>query len=156
MVPVKSATVRPFTLGQHDLVWVVDEVLVGKHLEKCNCLLLVRVKAVRWRLIRPAHNAVLGVITAERRKILRVPGIIQPLHILQVLASIHNVTSNFLDCLLEGTSGKEFKQEICLRECQPPIYSRSLDVRTYAVRAIRLLWKASLHGNAGAYAVECP
>ncbi len=58
--------------------------------------------------------------------------------------------------LLEGTSGKEHKQEICLRDCQPPIYSRSLDVRTYAVRAIRLLWKASLHGNAGAYAVECP
>jgi hypothetical protein len=109
----------PFTLRQHDLVWVVDEVLVGKHLEKRNCLLLVRVNAVRWRLIRPAHNAVLGVITAERRKILRVPRIIQPLHILQVLASIHNVTSNFLDCLLEGTSGKEHKQEICLRECQP-------------------------------------
>jgi hypothetical protein len=146
----------PFTLRQHDLVWVVDEMLVGKHFEKCNCLLFVRVNAVRWRLIRPAHNAVLGVITAERHKILRVPRIIQTLHILQVLASIHNVTSNFLDCLLEGTSGKEHKQEICLRECQPQYTpGRSLGVKTSAVQATRLLWKASLHGNAGAYAVEC-
>ena len=84
----------PFTLRQHDLVGIVDEVLVGKHLEKGNCLLLVRINATRWRLIRPAYNAIRGMIAAERRKVLRIPRIIHALHILQVLASIHNVTSN--------------------------------------------------------------
>jgi len=37
-----------------------------------------------------------------------------------------------------------------------PIYSRSLATKTCAVHATRLWWKASLRGNAGAYAVECP
>ena len=49
----------PFTLRQHDLVRIIDKVLVGKHLEKRNGLLPVRINAVRWRLIRPAHDAVL-------------------------------------------------------------------------------------------------
>ena len=35
----------PFTLRQHDFVRIVDEVLVGKHVEKRNCLLLVRINS---------------------------------------------------------------------------------------------------------------
>jgi hypothetical protein len=110
----------------------------------------MRINAVRWWLIRPAHNAVLGVITAERRKVLSVPGIIKLLHILQVLASVHKLHLNFLTArrtlgsscscpftceniktsarslcatpgeyalLLEVSSDKEHKQEICLRGC---------------------------------------
>ena len=115
--PEISDRACPLTLRQHDLVRIVDKVLVGKHLEKCNCLLLVRVNAVRWRLIRPAHNPVLGVITAERRKILRVPGIIQPLHILEVLASIHNVTSKFSRLFCEHSSQLRFKPQPVLDVC---------------------------------------
>jgi hypothetical protein len=88
---------------------IVDEVLVGKHLEKRDCLLLVRVNALRWRLIGPAHDAALGVITAEGRKILRVSRIIQALHFLQVLASIHNATFKFSKLLLNESSCKEHK-----------------------------------------------
>ena len=40
-------------------------------------------------------------------------------------------------------------------ECQTQYTPGSLGVKTCAVRARSLVWKASLHGNAEAYAVEC-
>jgi hypothetical protein len=52
---------RPFALRQHDLVGIVDEVLVRKHLEECNRRLFMGIYAVGGRLIRPAHDAILGV-----------------------------------------------------------------------------------------------
>jgi len=41
--------------------------------------------------------------------------------------------------LLEGMSGKEHKQEICLRECQTQYTPGSLGVKTCIVQATRLL-----------------
>src|SRR5262250_3271076 len=61
----------PLALPQHDLVWIVDEMLVREHLEECNRLSFMGIYAMGGRLIRPAHDAIFRVITAERRKILR-------------------------------------------------------------------------------------
>jgi hypothetical protein len=116
----------PFTLPQHDLLRIVDEVLVGKHLEKRDFLMLVRIKVERWRLIRPLHDAVFGVIMAERRKVLCVPGIIQLLHTRQVFASVHNVTSNqILQAVSRSNNRHEPQTGICLCESQPNTHGAS-------------------------------
>src|SRR4051794_26811852 len=81
---------RPFVLGQHDLVWIVDEMLVRKRLEECNRFLFVGVYAMGGRLIRPAHDAILRVIFPKYLQVLSVPRIIQLLHILEICCSIHS------------------------------------------------------------------
>jgi len=68
---VLSDRACPFTLRQHDLVRVVDEVLVGKHLEKNAIASCSRVNAVGWRLIRPAQSRLTSksrnaLVTAEK------------------------------------------------------------------------------------------
>src|SRR5579862_6536299 len=80
----------PLALAQHDLVRIVDEVLVRKHLEECNRLLFMGVYAMRGWLIRPAHDAVLSVIFSKRLQVLSIPRIIQFFHVLQIRRSIHN------------------------------------------------------------------
>lgn len=80
----------PFALGQHDFVWIVDEMLVRERLEECNRLLFVGVYAVCGRLIRPAHDAILRVIFSKCSQVLCVPRIIQLRHILQICCCIHN------------------------------------------------------------------
>jgi hypothetical protein len=84
---------RLFALGQHDLVWIVDEMLVRKRLEECNRFLFVGVYAVWGRLIRPAHDAILRVIFPKCLQVLCVSRVIQFLHILQICCCIHNAPS---------------------------------------------------------------
>src|SRR4029079_11247727 len=72
---------RPFTLRQHDLIWMVGHVLVWKHFEECSRLLLVGIYAMGGRLIRPAYNAIFRVIFSKCLQVLSVPRIIQRLHI---------------------------------------------------------------------------
>jgi hypothetical protein len=91
IVPVKSATgASPLALPKHDLVRIVDEALVGEHLEKCNRLLFMGIYAMGRRLIRPPHDAIFRVIFPKCLQVLSIPGIIQLLHILQIRCSIHN------------------------------------------------------------------
>src|SRR5215472_9665705 len=87
---------RPFTLSQHNLVWIVDEVLVREHLEECNSFLFVGVDAMCGWLIGPAHNAIFGVIFAKGLQVLRIPGIIQLFHVLQIGCSVHDASPLFL------------------------------------------------------------
>ncbi len=66
--PVNSATV--LILSKHHFIRIVNEMLVGKHLEERKCFLLVRFDPIgRW-LIRPTHDAVFGVALAEYLQIL--------------------------------------------------------------------------------------
>ena len=58
------------------------------NIDECNRLLFVGFYAVGWRLIRPAHDAILRVVSAKRFEILCIPRIVQLLHVLLILASI--------------------------------------------------------------------
>jgi hypothetical protein len=77
-------------LPEHDLARIVHEALVGKHFEECNRLLFVGFYAVGLALIRPAHDAILRVVSPKRFEILCIPRIAQLLHVLLIVASIHN------------------------------------------------------------------
>jgi hypothetical protein len=80
----------PLALPQHDLVRIVDEMLVREHLEECNRLLFMGIYAMSWRLIRPAHDAIFRVIFPKCLQVLRVPRIIELPHILQICCSVRN------------------------------------------------------------------
>lgn len=80
----------PLALGEHDFVRIVDEVLVRKHLEKCNGLLFMRIHAVCGRLIGPPDDAIFGVIFPKGLQVLCVPRIIELSHILQIGCSVHS------------------------------------------------------------------
>ena len=71
----------PITLCNHHFVWIVYEMLVGKRFEKGKRLLLMSFYSMRRRLVGPSHHAVRGVAFVERCKLLRVPGIVQRLHV---------------------------------------------------------------------------
>src|SRR5438093_13726940 len=47
--------------------------------------------AVGWRLIRPAHDAILRVVSTKRFEMLCIPRIVQLPHVLQILTSVHNL-----------------------------------------------------------------
>ena len=67
---------RPVILGKHHFVWIVNEVLVGKHLEESKRFLLVRFDSIgRW-LIGPTHDSVFSVALPEYLQILGVPRIV--------------------------------------------------------------------------------
>jgi hypothetical protein len=66
--------------------------LIGKRFEKGKSLLHMSFYSKRRRLVGPPHDAVLGVAFVERCKLLRIPGIVQRLHQLQVLVWGHNLT----------------------------------------------------------------
>ena len=69
--------------------------LVGKRFKEGKRLLLMSFYSMRRRLVWPSHHAILGVAFVERCKLLRVPGIVQSLHQLQVLFWGHNLTFPF-------------------------------------------------------------
>ena len=84
--------------------------LVGKRFEKGKGFQLMSLYSKRGGLVGPSHDAILGVAFAKRCKLLRVPGIVQRLHQLQVLLWGHKLTfrliyfahyisSYFLRCL---------------------------------------------------------
>jgi hypothetical protein len=75
----------PITLRNHDLVWIVDEMLVGKRFEKRKRLLLMSFYSMRRRLVGPSYDAILRVALVEGSKLLRIPRVIQRLHQVQVL-----------------------------------------------------------------------
>ena len=90
MVPVVGNRTRPLALGEHDLVGIVDQMLVTEHFEESDRLLFMGIPAIRRWLIRLAYDAVLRVITPEGFEILGVPRIVERLHILQILRGIHS------------------------------------------------------------------
>jgi hypothetical protein len=89
----------PLALTEPDLVWIIDEVLVREHFKKRNGFLLMRFPAVGRGLIRPAHNAVFGVIAPEGCEILRVPRVVQIFHVLQIFGRVHIRLQIFDGCL---------------------------------------------------------
>src|SRR5438067_8552928 len=66
----------------HDFVRIVNQVLIRKHLEKCNRLLHVSFYPICGRLVRPAHDAIFRMVAPEGLKVLRIPGVVELPHVL--------------------------------------------------------------------------
>src|SRR5580704_14942274 len=75
----------PLSLRDHHLVRTIADTIVREGFEHLNTLLLVRHDAKRRWLVRPVHDAILSMTLAKCLPVLRVPGIVQRLHQLQVL-----------------------------------------------------------------------
>src|SRR5208282_4984402 len=76
---------REVSLSEHYLVWVVDQVIVRKGLEKLSCFCFVVVAAPGGvRLTWPIDRRFLSVALPEDRPVLAVPGVVQRPHQLQI------------------------------------------------------------------------